>query len=112
MRHSIILTVIAGLGISSALLTPAQAQTSSEVLAGQVDTLVTAIACQKEFGADWDDIVSTGYEGVNQAILELDEPMAKPDIDVLLMEAQAEGEAMEMTDDLRAECNRIISFGS
>jgi hypothetical protein len=105
------LPFIAAIAVSSALLTPAHAQTDSEVLAGQVDTLVEALACQKEFGAAWDDIVAIGYQGVDDAILDLEEPLAKHEIDTLYAELQAEADATEMTDDLRAECTRISSYG-
>lgn len=75
-------------------------------------TFVKAQACRNAFGSDWDPIVADGLSNLEIFLIEDDPTIPKVELDVILGELFAEGDAMPITDELRDHCRQVMASGS
>jgi len=75
------------------------------------DTLAKAKACQIAFGEAWDPIVEDGLFNLESYLIEQDPTIPKVELDVILAEVLADGEALPATDELREHCNNVMAYG-
>lgn len=111
MRHLTARLGIAGIALSCALPHTAWAQ-EGDARAALEATLVNAVACKAEFGADWDPIVNDALSNLETFLTEEDPDIAKVDLDVILAELLADGKELPMTDALKDHCRTVMASGS